>query len=65
MNVQPLDLTRLRVRPLSERDSLTRADEILLSPDDPPPPLDAPVAAAVARCAGKSRRRGPEGRAWC
>ena len=61
MNVQPLDLTRLRVRPLSERDSLTLADEILLSPDDPPPRLDAPVAAAVARCAGEikaARARG-------
>ena len=36
MKVQPLDLTRLRVFPLSERQSLTRAADILIDPDSQP-----------------------------
>jgi len=32
MNAKPLDLGRLKVRPLEERDSLTRVEEILLDP---------------------------------
>ena len=36
MNTTPLDLSRLRVLPLAERESLTRADDILLDPDAPP-----------------------------
>jgi hypothetical protein len=55
MNTQPLDLSRLRVRPLAERASLTRADDILLDPEAPPRPLPAPLAAAVARCAADVR----------
>src|SRR5690242_13403734 len=51
MNTQPLDLSRLHVRPLAERDSLTRADDVLLDPDAPPPALPAPLGQAVARCA--------------
>ncbi len=36
MPIEPLDLSRLKVLPLAERVSLTRADEILLDPDAPP-----------------------------
>lgn len=57
----PLDLTRLKVRPLAERRSLTRADDILIDPDTPPPPCPAPIAALVEDCARKvrdARRRG-------
>lgn len=36
---EPLDLTRLKVFPLTERVSLTRVDEILLDPDSSPEPL--------------------------
>jgi hypothetical protein len=39
MNIKPLDLSRLRVLPLTERDSLTRAQEILIDPDAIPRPL--------------------------
>lgn len=48
---QPLDLTRLHVRPLAERDSLTRVEDILLDPAAPPPPLNDALAAALDRCA--------------
>ena len=39
MNTMPLDLGRLNVRPLVERDSLTCVEDILLSPDAPPRPV--------------------------
>jgi hypothetical protein len=55
MNTQPIDQTRLRVFPLAERHSLTRADDILLDPDAPPPPLSDALAQAVARCAADVR----------
>jgi len=55
MNTEPLDLTRLRVFPLAERQSLTRADEILLDPDAPPPPCPAPLAETLDRCAADVR----------
>jgi hypothetical protein len=61
MNTTPLDLNRLRVRPLQDRDSLTRVEETLLSPDDPPPPCPEPLASEIGRCAGRileARRRG-------
>jgi hypothetical protein len=43
----PLDLSRLKVFPLAQRASLTRADEILLDPDAMPAPLGAPIAKLV------------------
>jgi hypothetical protein len=61
MNTKPLDLSRLKVRPLEERDSLTRVEEILLSPDDPPPPCPKRIAAQIEQCAAKileARQRG-------
>ena len=36
MDVVPIDLSRLKVYPLSERKHLTRADEILIDPESPP-----------------------------
>ncbi|MGO9464889.1 MAG: hypothetical protein ACLQIB_55875 [Isosphaeraceae bacterium] len=55
MNVEPLDLRKLKVLPLADRRSLTRADEILVDPDLPPPPCTDPVARLAARCARKIR----------
>ena len=51
MNVDPLDLRRLKVLPLARRRSLTRADEILIDPDATPPPCPAQTVALVESCA--------------
>ena len=45
--VQPLDLSKLKVFPLSERRSLTRADDILISPDSVPKPLPEELASQI------------------
>ncbi len=61
MDIEPLDLGRLRVRPLAERRSLTRVEEILIEPDSEPPGCPEPVARAVRATAGQvraSRERG-------
>ena len=61
MDIQPLDLSRLRVFPLSERATLTRADDILIDPDAPPKPVSPEVADRIADCADRIReakRRG-------
>lgn len=55
MNTKPLDLGRLRVRPLAERASLTRVEDILLDPDAPAPALPAGLAPQVARSAASIR----------
>ncbi len=47
VDVQPLDLSKLRILPLAERRSLTRAEEILVDPDAAPPPCPDPAAAKV------------------
>jgi hypothetical protein len=49
--VRPLDLSRLKVFPLAERASLTRADEILLDPDSRPKPCSDRNAALIRDCA--------------
>ncbi len=57
----PLDLSRLRVFPLAERQSLTVADEILVDPAARPKPIEPRLAAAVEDAAGRvlaARRRG-------
>lgn len=51
MTRPPLDLSRLKVFPLAERISLTRADDILLDPDAEPPPCSTANAALVRECA--------------
>lgn len=61
MNVQPLDLARLRVLPLSARRSLTRADAILVDPDAEPKPCPErvePLVAAAAQRIREARDRG-------
>ncbi|QDU19187.1 hypothetical protein [Urbifossiella limnaea] len=55
MAVQPIDLSRLKVLPLAERHSLTRAADILLDPDGPPKPCSAPNTALIAECAANIR----------
>jgi hypothetical protein len=47
VTTQPLDLARLKILPLASRRSLSRADEILVDPDTPPPPCSDRVAATV------------------
>ncbi|HEY3789977.1 MAG TPA: hypothetical protein VGL71_14050 [Urbifossiella sp.] len=53
--VQPLDLSRLRVYPLAKRESLTRADDILIDPDSRPKPCSERNAAMIRECAAKIR----------
>lgn len=53
MNTTPLDLDRLLVRPLAERESLTRVDDILIEPDARPVALPSSVVVRVAECARK------------
>jgi hypothetical protein len=50
-----LDLMRLKVRPLAERRSLTRVEDILISPDRPPVPLPPAQADRVAEIAEAMR----------
>ncbi len=50
-----LDLSRLRVRPLAERRSLTRVEDILVDPASDPPPLPPPILADVQRTAARIR----------
>ncbi len=61
MTAQPLDLTKLKILPLAERKSLTRADEILIDPDSSPPTCPARVGELVesaAQAIREARRRG-------
>lgn len=55
MNVEPLDLSKLKVFPLSERKHLTRADDILIDPDAEPKPVTAENAARIDACAKQIR----------
>lgn len=55
MTVQPLDLRKLRVYPLSQRASLTRADDILIDPNASPPPVSDRNAALIGECAARIR----------
>lgn len=53
--VQPLDLSQLRVFPLAERRSLTRAEDILIPLDAEPKPISESSAAIIRDCAAKVR----------
>ena len=53
---QSLDLTRLRVFPLAERESLTRVEDILIDPNAPARPASPEILAAVQACANDLRR---------
>ncbi len=56
MKVQPLDLARLRVLPLAQRQSLTRVEQIVVDPGTPPRPCPSGVAAKVRECADGIRQ---------
>jgi hypothetical protein len=53
VSVTPLDLSKLKVFPLAERKSLTRADEILIEPDAPLKPCTAAMSSLIEDCVQK------------
>lgn len=55
MAVKPLDLSRLKVFPLSQRQHLTRADEILVEPESPPKAVNEFNASRIQTCADSIR----------
>jgi hypothetical protein len=48
---EPLDLGKLKVRPLAERRSLSRIESLLVDPESPPPAANHIVTEAIAGCA--------------
>jgi len=59
--IQPMDFSKLKVLPLAERDSLTRADDILIEPTSSPKPCSERNAPLIQECAAairKARTRG-------
>lgn len=58
---EPLDLTRVKVKPLSERRSLSRLDRILVDPTAAPPSCSAAVQASIAQCADRIRSAREQG----
>jgi hypothetical protein len=55
VDVQPLDLGRLKVLPLAQRRSLTRVEEILIDPDATPAACREDVAQRIRTCADAIR----------
>lgn len=53
--MRPLDPSKLRVRPLAERRSLTRVEGVLVDPDAAPPAISPAAADAVRECAIRIR----------
>ena len=53
VSVTPLDLKKLKVFPLAQRKSLTRADEIVIEPDAPLSPCNDRILSSVEDCALK------------
>ncbi|PYM14881.1 MAG: hypothetical protein DME18_05650 [Verrucomicrobia bacterium] len=51
----PLDLKKLKVFPLAERDSQSRVEEILVEAADDPPPCPERVSGIIQDCARKTR----------
>jgi hypothetical protein len=49
----PLDLKKVKVLPLAERESLSQLETILVDLDKPPPPCSASHSAAVHDCAAR------------
>jgi len=49
----PLDLKRLKVRPLAERQNLSTIEEILIDPAKSPPACPAGMVASIRDCAAK------------
>lgn len=61
MQVSPLDLGKLKVYPLSERKSLTRADDIVIDPESIPKACSASLSSLIQNCARDikaARKRG-------
>jgi hypothetical protein len=57
----PIDLTKLKVLPLAQRNSLARLKDVLIDPASTPGPCDAHNLALIHRCAGHiaaARREG-------
>ncbi len=48
---EPLNLGRLRIRPLASRKSLSKLEDVLVEPAENPQPLAEPILAAVEDCA--------------
>jgi hypothetical protein len=58
---EPLDLKKVKVYPLAERQSLNSIDRMLVNPDDPPAPCGPEALETVRHCARKvatARQRG-------
>jgi hypothetical protein len=53
MNTTPLDLNRLKVRPLAERNSQSCVEDILLAPEAPPAPCPQAVLDQIGQCAAQ------------
>src|SRR5690349_19941560 len=51
----PLDLTGLKVYPLVERQSLSRIEQLLVDPAQPPPACSPEALENIARCAESIR----------
>jgi len=51
----PLDLQKLKVYPLAERQSQSRLEEIMVEPADPPPPCPENVSRIIRHCAQKMK----------
>ncbi len=59
-NPRPLDFTKLKVRPLAERESLSTLQSILVNPAQTPPPVTVQASETINECARKlalARRR--------
>jgi len=56
MPIQPIDLSKLKVYPLSQRRHLTQVEDILLDPTNPPKPCSETNAHLIDQCAAKIRR---------
>ena len=52
---KPLDLSRLKVLPLAERDSMAAIDEVLIDPTSPPTDCTSAQRAQIAQCAANLR----------
>lgn len=56
MKVKPLDLSHLKVYPLKERQSLTRADDILIDPASKPKGVSESLTKSIQECAEQVKR---------
>jgi len=52
----PLDLKKVKVLPLAQRQSLSRIETLLADPTKPPPPCDATMQRTAAACAADIRQ---------